>query len=68
MAVGIMISGLLAAVFGMTLAIAMGFNFGSALFVYGLFGICGGSLACLAGLPILGNYGRHGAPRNRTIG
>jgi hypothetical protein len=68
MAVGIMIAGLLAAVFGTTLAIAMGLNLSSALIIYGLFGLCGGSIACLASLPAIRNLGRHRSPRNRTLG
>lgn len=59
MALGIMIAGLLAAVFGITLAIAFGFNLSSALLVYGLFGVCGGVIACLGGRPFLHNLRRH---------
>ena len=55
MALGIMIAGLLAAVSGTVLAVAMGLDLGFALFVYGVFGVCGGVFACLASLPILRN-------------
>ena len=58
MALGIMIAGLLAAVFGTVLAIIMGLDLSSTLIVYGIFGVCGGILACLASLPILRNLGR----------
>ena len=68
MALGIMIAGLLAAVFGSLAAVVMGLNLSSALIVYGIFGVCGGILACLSGLPMLRNLGRHRAPRNRTLG
>lgn len=68
MALGIMIAGLLAAVFGTAVAIAMGLNLSSALIVYGIFGVCGGILACLASVPMLGNPGRVRAPRNGTLG
>ncbi len=68
MAVGIMIAGLLAAVFGTTLAIAMGLDLSSALIIYGVFGLCGGSIACLASLTTFRNLGRHRSPRNRTLG
>jgi hypothetical protein len=68
MALGIMIAGLLAAVFGTTLAIVMGLNLSAALFFYGVFGVCGGIIACLAGLPILHNLRRHRSSDNRTAG
>lgn len=57
MALGIMIAGLLAAVFGTAVAIAMGLNLSSALIVYGIFGVCGGILACLASVPMHGIRG-----------
>ena len=65
MALGIMIAGLLAAVSGTVLAVAMGLDFGFALFVYGVFGVCGG---VIASLPNLRSLGRHGASNNRTLG
>ena len=68
MALGIMIAGLLAAVFGTTLAIALGLDLSAALLVYGLFGVCGGIVACLAGLPILRNLRRIRSSSNRTAG
>lgn len=68
MALGIMIAGLLAAVFGTAVAIAMGLNLSSALIVYGIFGVCGGILACLASVPMHGNPRRVGASRNGTLG
>lgn len=68
MALGIMISGLLAAAFGALLAIVMGLDLSSTLMVYGIFGIGGGILACLTGLPLLRNLGRNRVPRNRTLG
>lgn len=67
MALGIMISGLLAAVFGTSFAIVMGLDLSFALVVYGVFGICGGILACLAGAPVLRNLGRHRTRHNRTL-
>ncbi len=67
MALGIMIAGLLAAVLGTTLAVAMGLNLSSALMVYGIFGVCGGILACLASVPMLRSLGRARAPRNRPL-
>ena len=68
MALGIMIAGLLAAVVGTTLAVAMGLNLSSALMVYGIFGVCGGILACLASVPLLRSPEPDRAPRNRTLG
>lgn len=68
MALGIMIAGLLAAVFGTSIAVALGLNLSSALIVYGIFGICGGILACLASIPMLRNLGQHKAARDRTLG
>ena len=68
MALGIMIAGLLAAVSGTTLAIAMGLDLGAALLVYGLFGVCGGIIASVAGTPVLHNLRRHRARENRTAG
>ena len=68
MALGILIAGLLSAVFGTLVAVAMGLNLGSALVVYGVFGICGGITAGLAGLPILRSLGRDSAQNNRTLG
>ena len=68
MALGIMIAGLLAAVSGTTLAIAMGMDVSLALLAYGLFGIGGGILASVAGLPILRILARHRSPNNRTAG
>lgn len=59
MALGIMIAGLLMAVFGTTLAIVLGLDLSAALLAYGVFGVCGGTIACLAGLPILHNLRRH---------
>lgn len=67
MALGIMIAGLLSAVFGTLLAIAMGLDLGLAPIVYGLFGICGGVMACIAGMPVLRNLGRTRGDRNRGI-
>ena len=67
-ALGIMVAGLLAAVLGTSLAIALGLNLSSALFFYGLFGVCGGIVACLAGLPMLRNQRRNSSPDNRTAG
>jgi hypothetical protein len=64
MALGIMIAGLLSAAFGTTLAVAMGLNLSSVLVVYGIFGVCGGVLACLASVPVLRNLGRHRTSRN----
>jgi hypothetical protein len=66
MALGIMIAGLLAAVSGTVLAIALGMDLSFALVVYGLFGVCGGIVACLASFPVLRNLGRHNPPNNRT--
>ena len=68
MALGIMIAGLLAAVLGTTLAVAMGLNLSSTLMVYGIFGVCGGILACLSSVPMLRSLGRHRASRNRPLG
>lgn len=68
MALGIMIAGLLSAVFGTLVAIAMGLDLSFALIVYGAFGICGGIMACIAGLPIMHNLGRNRAPHKRTLG
>ena len=68
MALGIMISGLLAAAFGTLLAILVGLDLSSTLIVYGIFGVCGGIVAGLAGLPMLRNLGRHRASRKRTTG
>lgn len=51
MALGIMMSGLIAALVGTVIAVAMGLNLSSALMVYGLFGMGGGVLACLSGAP-----------------
>ena len=67
MALGIMIGGILAAVFGTILAVALGLNLSSAIIVYGVFGICGGVVACLAGRPMLRNLGRHDAAQDRTV-
>ena len=67
MSLGILISGLLAAGFGALIAMIVGLDLSSTLFVYGIFGVCGGVLACLAGLPMLRNLGRHRASRNRGI-
>ena len=65
MALGIMIAGLLTAVSGTVLAVALGLDLGFALVVYGVFGVFGG---VIASLPILRNVGRHGASNNRTLG
>lgn len=66
MAVGIMIAGFLAAVFGTALALAIGLNVASALLVYGAFGAAGGVLASFGILPLLRNLGRHRTDNNRT--
>lgn len=68
MALRIMIAGILAAVFGAIVAVAMGSNLGSALIVYGIFGVCGGVLACLASLPMMRNLAPHKAAQDRTLG
>ncbi len=68
MAVGIMMAGLIAAVLGTVLAIVMGLNLSSALIIYGVFGLCGGSIACIGSLPAIRNSARHRSPRNRTAG
>lgn len=68
MALGIMIAGLLAAVFGTSIAVAMGSNLSFALIIYGIFGICGGVLACLASIPMMRNLAPQKTARDRTIG
>ena len=68
MALRIMIAGLMAAVFGMIVAVAMGSDLGSALIVYGVFGICGGILACLANIPMIHHLAPHKTARDRTLG
>ena len=68
MALGIMIGGLLAAVFGTILAVALGMNLSFAIVVYGIFGICGGVVACLASSSMLRNLGRRAASRDSTAG
>ena len=68
MAVGIMIAGFLAAVFGTALALAIGLDVASALFVYGAFGAAGGVLASLGILPLLRNLARLSGGNNRTAG
>lgn len=68
MALGIMISGLMAAAVGTVLAIIMGLDLSSALIVYGIFGVAGGILACLAGVPMMRNLWRQRTPGNRTLG
>lgn len=64
MALAIMISGLLAAAIGTILALVMGLDLSSTLIVYGIFGVCGGILACLTNVPMLRSLGRHRAPHN----
>lgn len=68
MALGIMITGILAAVFGTILAVAFGLNLSAAIIVYGIFGICGGVFACLASIPMLRNLGRQNPRRDNTAG
>ena len=68
MALGIMIAGLLAAVFGTSIAVAMGSNLSVALIIYGIFGICGGILACLASIPVMRNLAPQRIARDRTLG
>ena len=67
MALSIMIAGLLAAVSGTTLAVAMGMDISLAFVAYGLFGIGGGMLACIGQTPELRNFFRHPASHNRTF-
>ena len=66
MALGIMIAGLLAAVSGTILAVALGLNLSAAIMVYGIFGICGGLLAGLASIPMLRNLGRPTSRQDNT--
>ena len=68
MALGIMMSGLIAAVLGTVMAVAMGLNLGSALVVYGLFGMGGGVLACLSGAPGFRNLRQGKTIQDRTLG
>ena len=68
MALGIMIAGLMAAVFGTALAVVLGLDLGLALVVYGLFGVGGGILACVAGAPSFRNIGPNRSSGNRTAG
>ena len=68
MALGIMIAGLLAAGLGTILAVALGLDLSAAIIVYGIFGICGGVLACLASIPMLRSLGRQKSSHDRTTG
>ncbi len=66
MAVGIMIAGLLAAVLGSVLAIAFGLNLGSALILYGIFGLFGGLFACLASFPAVRSFRQQRSHKNSS--